>query len=441
MKYLRMKKYIFFLFLFFQGMLHAATYTVDNIPNPHASDITNFVSNPDGILSSQTVSRINQVLQSLEADTKAEVAVVAVNSIGTEDIGYFGVELFKKWGIGKKESDYGLLILFVLDQRNIRFETGYGLEGVLPDAICKRIQTQAMLPEFRKGNYNAGMLAGVEQVASVIRKEPIPEKEITPIAWNEIIPIALAAYSVLALLACYWVNRSAVKVKKESHFKTNIDRYTALKRKTYNLIAFLFLIIAFLILFLFFFFEPVYWLLLLPVPVAFAPAFVYLRIVMWKARRKPIPCDVCGHMMHMLSERKEDKYLAMSQQFEEKLGSVDYDVFLCDQCQNETIFTLDEPSFYTKCPRCKTKAFGVEKTRTMVAPTFMNAGISRTTYKCKFCGYEENKNTTLPRLRNTAGPIIAGGVAGRSFSSGQGGFGGGSFGGGRSGGGGATSGW
>lgn len=80
----------------------------------------------------------------------------------------FAVELFRDWGVGSAKSDNGLGILLVKDLREIRFVTGGGLEGILPDALCKRIQLNYMLPAFREGDYSAGMVAGVEAAAAIL---------------------------------------------------------------------------------------------------------------------------------------------------------------------------------------------------------------------------------------------------------------------------------
>ena len=88
---------------------------------------------------------------------------------------------------------------------------------------------------------------------------------------------------------------------------------------------------------------------------------------MWKIRRQPIPCNTCDGTMRILSEKKEDEYLSVSQQFEEQLHAVDYDVFVCKDCGNEAVFTLDKPSVYAECPSCKTKAFTLHKRTVMVA--------------------------------------------------------------------------
>ena len=139
-------------------------YRVDEIPNVQRADRTKFVSNPDGILTPQAVARIDSICYQLRHRNIAQVAVVAVDRIASDDMFDFGYELFSSWGVGRKEADNGLGILLVKERREIRFMTGYGLEGVLPDAICKRIQTKYMLPYFREGDYSAGMVAGMEAV-------------------------------------------------------------------------------------------------------------------------------------------------------------------------------------------------------------------------------------------------------------------------------------
>lgn len=80
------------------------------------------------------------------------MAVVAVDDIAGGDAFSFAVELFRSWGVGSAESDNGLGILLVKELREIRFVTGGGLEGILPDALCKRIQLNYMLPAFREGD-------------------------------------------------------------------------------------------------------------------------------------------------------------------------------------------------------------------------------------------------------------------------------------------------
>ncbi|MEG2614734.1 MAG: TPM domain-containing protein [Alistipes sp.] len=143
----------------------AAPRGVRDIPNVQRANSTQYTSNPDGILSPAAVARIDSVCASLRQRAIAQVAVVAVAEIDGGDVFDFAVELFDAWGVGASDKDNGLGILLVRDRHEIRFVTGGGLEGVLPDAICKRIQMRYMLPAFRADDYSAGMVAGVEAVA------------------------------------------------------------------------------------------------------------------------------------------------------------------------------------------------------------------------------------------------------------------------------------
>ncbi|MEI8086578.1 MAG: TPM domain-containing protein [Paludibacter sp.] len=425
-----MKKLLLIICCSFAGLAFSAEYTVQSIPNPIMTDAHAYVSNPDGILKSETVQKINFVLDSLKMNTGAEVAVVMLNSIGQAELNSFATELFTAWGIGKAKQDNGLLVLFVLDQRKVKFEVGYGLEGVLPDAICKRIQTQVMTPEFKKGNYDGGMLAGIQYVQSYIRQEPVNKEVAVAIAWDEILPFAIAAYLLLILFTWVWISNAIQKVQRNPKLISNIARYKAIKNEKsgiLSLVAIMLPVVGFVA--ILFFSQPAFLLLLIPIPFTTIPGNIYGKLMMIKIRRKPIPCTVCDGKMHILSEKQEDVHLKLAQQFEEQLHAIDYDVFVCDKCDNQAIFSLDKPSAYSECPKCGTKAFILKEKRTLVAPTYITAGTERTIYHCKFCGHEENNNTNIPRLTRSSGALVGGAIAGGLFSGG-GGFGGGSGGGG-----------
>lgn len=143
-------------------------YTIDNVPNPRLADSRNSVSNPDGTLSAAAVAQINSDLAELQRTTSIEVAVVVVGSIGDMPPEDFGIRLFRKWGIGKKDKDNGLLILLVTGDRIVRFEVGYGLEGDMTDALSKRIISQRMMPYLRERNWDGAVLAGVGAVKEAL---------------------------------------------------------------------------------------------------------------------------------------------------------------------------------------------------------------------------------------------------------------------------------
>lgn len=144
-------------------------YRVEDIPNVQVMDRTRFVSNPDGLLSASTVYRIDTMLYALRESGRAEVAVVAVRSIGDAEPFDFLQRLVTRWGVGRRDVDDGLGVLLVIDQGAIEIQTGYGLEGDLPDALLKRIIDRYMLPAFRQQDWDAGILAGLTAICEVLQ--------------------------------------------------------------------------------------------------------------------------------------------------------------------------------------------------------------------------------------------------------------------------------
>lgn len=175
-KKIRYKVFVRYLFVLFfligvgLQFCEAKEYTVKNVPNVRLTDRNQYVSNPDGIIEAHDVARINELLRTLEDSLGVEVAVVALSNIGDMEPRMFANELFKEWGIGKKEKDNGLLIQLVTvpGQRSIVFETGYGLEGILPDAVAARLQQKYMMPDLRAGRYSQAMVSGVAAVKNYL---------------------------------------------------------------------------------------------------------------------------------------------------------------------------------------------------------------------------------------------------------------------------------
>lgn len=164
-----MRRYLILIICALSLTLPAAAkrYKVKEIPNVQVENRYRFTSNPDGILSVSAVAQIDSICYDLRHRGIAQVAVVAVDEIAGNDVFEFAYELFSEWGVGNK-SDNGIGVLLVESEHEIRFVTGYGIEGVLPDALCKRIQMQYMLPHFRNDDYDSGMVAGISAIRSVL---------------------------------------------------------------------------------------------------------------------------------------------------------------------------------------------------------------------------------------------------------------------------------
>ena len=181
-------------------------YSIESVPNVYAQDRRLHVSDPNGLLMQETQAEINRMLTQLEDSTGIQSMVVMLPSIGQEDIFDFAHSLFRHWGIGNKESNNGMLIVYVADQRKIRFTTGYGLEGILPDAMCKRIQSRYMIPHFREGNTDLGMLEGTKAVVGVLdgsMKADNTEEEVT--LWE--ILLTLGAIMFIIVVPIWLIHR------------------------------------------------------------------------------------------------------------------------------------------------------------------------------------------------------------------------------------------
>ena len=138
-------------------------YTINQIPNPKAKGENRLVSNPDGVLNNENV--LNTLLTDLERETKIEFAVVVVKDFDDNAEEFdFALSLFRKWGIGKKDKNNGLLLFVSVDRKKYRFITGYGIEGDLPDVTLTQLANANLVPAFKKKQYSQG----VEDVTSAI---------------------------------------------------------------------------------------------------------------------------------------------------------------------------------------------------------------------------------------------------------------------------------
>lgn len=194
----------------------AKEYRVDEVPMVHLQDKTRYVSNPDGILSDEAVRTMDDILYRLEQKTGIETLVVAVEEIEGGDCFEFAYQLGKQNGVGKKEADNGLVILLVRGERCVQFVTGYGIEGDLPDAICKRIQEQDMFPLLKQGRWDEGMVAGIRSVNTYLTDYEGWKASVESAEEDEIMSI-FGIFLVLMLaftLFCALVNRQQSKCPK-----------------------------------------------------------------------------------------------------------------------------------------------------------------------------------------------------------------------------------
>jgi uncharacterized protein len=131
---------------------------------------TDYVNDFAHVLSAETIAKIDNIAQQIDQKAHAQIALVTINSLDGSDVESYAVDLFKKWGIGDKSSNRGVLILYAIKDRRARIETGYGLEPILPDGKVGGFQREA-IPLMQQADYNSALFLVTSRVADVIAQD------------------------------------------------------------------------------------------------------------------------------------------------------------------------------------------------------------------------------------------------------------------------------
>lgn len=141
------------------------------IPVP---ELTAQVVDTTGTLSAQQQAELIQKLQAFEDSKGSQIAVLLIPSTQPETIEQYALRVAETWQIGRKNIDDGAILVVALEDRALRIEVGYGLEGALTDITANRIIEEIIVPQFRQGDFAGGVVAGVDQITKVIEGEPLP---------------------------------------------------------------------------------------------------------------------------------------------------------------------------------------------------------------------------------------------------------------------------
>lgn len=128
-----------------------------------------WVHDEANVLSPGTVAQLEQILKAERDSTSNQIAILIVPSLEGEDIDGFGIRVADAWKVGDQKKDNGVIFIVSIQDRKMRIETGLGLEGVLTDALSSRINRNEVAPQFRQGNYDAGVLAGTIAIIQAIK--------------------------------------------------------------------------------------------------------------------------------------------------------------------------------------------------------------------------------------------------------------------------------
>ena len=433
----------------------AQTYTLETVPNPKQSQSSHYVSNPDHILSTSAVSQIDAVLGKLEDSTTAQVAVVCINSVGENVPKDFATALFRKWGLGYQQKNNGLLILLVKDQHRIEMETGYGLEGILPDAICRRIQATKMIPLAQTGDFDGAMRAGAEEVAHLIStpeaaQEVYDESKFKSSPKSQpfdnegvmVLFVFLIPYLLVLRLILFFIRKGNPIADKIEIIISQSKRRLLWAMLLYGIMP---VFVGYIVIQL----RNDHW--LHGWQILFV-LYAYPGVVLWDARRRrintfnqlfgtmteperyvryqaarlngwtnillfPIPfwwlkredekalssirnnarTSAEGYPLTKVEIAHEDAFLTDYQRVEQQVGSVDYDVWRNEAHNINQIAGYENlnNTLYQPCNKCGSKAMYLDKNRIVKEATPECEGQGVHDYACKACGYHKEIQYTI----------------------------------------------
>jgi uncharacterized protein len=136
--------------------------------------LTGRVVDQTGTLSSADIAGLTQKLRGLESRKGSQIAVLVVPTTQPEDIEQFSIRVAEAWKIGRKKVDDGALLVVAKNDRKLRIEVGYGLEGALTDVTARRIIDEDITPKFRSGDFAGGINSGVDRIIAVVNGEQLP---------------------------------------------------------------------------------------------------------------------------------------------------------------------------------------------------------------------------------------------------------------------------
>ncbi len=159
-----------------------------------------FVNDFSNLLSDTTEISLEERLAAFNASTTIEIAVVTVPSLDGESIETYANALFRDWGIGKKETNNGILLLIAPQERHVRIEVGYGLEGAMPDIQAGYIIDNIITPAFKQGAYEDGILQGVTGIMTVLQGQAFKPSKLNVLLEDKFEPVLLVGFIIIVTI-------------------------------------------------------------------------------------------------------------------------------------------------------------------------------------------------------------------------------------------------
>ena len=330
---------------FYVGIGSAWGLTLEEIPNPRFV-YGGWISDRAEILSPETEVRLNQQISQLESRTGNELAVVTVPEITPlQPVRSFALNLFNRWGIGKREENNGLLLFVDLSEHRVEIITGQGIQEVWSDRAITQLIRQQMLPAFQENHYEQAILQGVEALI-----DPLYSDMPSTISNFSGQKLWLAILIFVGMCGVFW----RLTRPRSSPIIVPPDGQS----------------------------EGYF-------PVAMKPRFV---------------CSTCNHRMKVLSDSEREAWISPAMKVALELGSIHLAVISCTHChktQSNPLVHLRRyrnNRQYQECPECQEYTAEAKKI-VIKRPTTKKQGKQNITLRCRACDFTHTYSETLPVIK------------------------------------------
>ncbi len=338
--------------------------TVQDVPNPRR-EYGGWVTDMAEILSPDTEAKLNQIIFQLERQNGDELAVVTVpETTPAPNPKAFTTELFNYWGIGKQGKNNGVLFLVSKSDRHVEIRTGYGIESVLPNAQVSDIIQKEIIPQFKQGNFEDGILAGTKSL-------------VTELGGN------LAVHT------------------NTTELGGNLAVHTNTNAKALGEFVIAFVLVWGLLLTSFFYNRR-------KLMLAQRPVFIHPEgrtRVSQQELKHPVKCANCSNPLKQLNSALVFAHLTKPERVANKFGSVQFLGWQCPNCQPQLTGSGIHIRAYTsgagkfrECPTCRELTMVRTTVETLIEPTIEREGKRRISFCCYCCSYLQESDQPISRL-------------------------------------------
>jgi len=350
----------------------AMALEVGDIPSPRPQG---WVTDQVGVLDGDDIAQINAIGDAVHAQRGAELAVVVIATTGGKDLRRFATDLFNRWGLGHRDRDDGVLILLAVDDRGAELILGDGVDDPGRQQAADRIMQQQMVPAFRSGQPQRGLIDGaraasIEILGMTTATPPATVAVERPDAGEAAAPAPVSALRGAELPAA----PTPIAVTPTPRA---IGLAAVIEGASTEQLA------------------------LTAGGGAGGLAGLWLLLRRWWRNRER-RCARCNAPMQRLQETADDAHLSPAERTEERLASVDYDVWACTGCSD--VLKLRYGAWfsrYARCPQCRAKAKSSTRT-TLARATYDAGGRERVDEHCRHCEYRHSREYSTARLTRSS---------------------------------------